>query len=130
VDLCFHSSCLYGVQRENLGFVCLHTGEAYVRLLTLLRLVVTVFNIVHIYNSIVQSLSKYHCIKSHISLSLSYILINCTTKIGEDNVGSFEVFSTAITTVLTHCRFPKLCSAFNLLFSEGRPDIAQEPSEQ
>ena len=37
---------------------------------------------------------------------------------------------TADTPVLTHCRFPKLWCAFNLLFPKGRPDIAQEPSEQ
>ena len=69
--------CLYGVQRENLGFVSLRTGEAYVRLLTLLRLAVTLFIIVHIYNFIVQSLSKHHSIKSHISIS--YSLINLAT---------------------------------------------------
>jgi hypothetical protein len=127
VDLCFRSACLYGVQRENLGFVCLRTEKAYVKLLTLLRMAVMVFVIVHIYNSIVQSLSKYHSMTSHISVSYSLTAPPKKVTI----TAEILLFSlTAVTTVLTHCRFPKLCCAFNLLFPEGRPDIAQEPSEQ
>jgi hypothetical protein len=112
------------MQRENLGFICLRTEKAYVTLLTLLRMAVMVFVIVHISNSIVQSFSNHHSMTSHISVSCSLTAPPKKVMITAESL----LFS--LTAVLTHCHFPKLCCAFNLLFPEGQPDIAQEPSEQ